>query len=106
MATRYPGIADFIEPNAPHTRNFGVYSGVMMTKEADTRLNLCEKHIQSCSFADVAGPSRVPFETDTGWRIACQHDVYAARVRKPFNLVERVMPLCVTLKPIRATSVI
>jgi len=83
--------SEFVEPNAPHTLNVGVDSGVMMTKEADTRLNLCEKHIQSC-FADVAGPSTLPFETDIGWCIACQHDVCAARVRKPFNLIERVMP--------------
>jgi hypothetical protein len=78
----------------------------MMTKETDTRLDLCEKHIQSYSFADVAVPPTVPFETDTGWSIVCQHDVHPARVRKPFNLIERVMSLCVALKPIRATSVI
>jgi hypothetical protein len=84
----------------------GIDPGVMMTKEANTRLNLCEKRIQSCSFAHVAGPSTVPFETDTGWCIVCQHDVHAARVRKPFNLIERVMSLCIALKPIRATSVI
>jgi hypothetical protein len=48
----------------------------------------------------------MPLETYTGWSVMRQHDVHIAYVRKPFNLVGRVVSLGVTLEPVRAPLVI
>ena len=59
----------------------------MMTKEADARLNLCQKHIQASRFANVTYTPTMPLETYAFWRIMSKHDVHAACDRKPFNLI-------------------
>jgi hypothetical protein len=41
----------------------GVDSGMTMTEEADARLNLCEKRIQTRRFADITGTPTMPLET-------------------------------------------
>src|ERR1039458_7259235 len=50
----------------------------MMTKEADARLNLCQKHIQASRFANVTYTPTMPLETYACWRIMSKHDVHAA----------------------------
>jgi hypothetical protein len=59
----------------------------MMTEETDARPDLCQKHIQARRFADITGTSTMPLETYSSGRIVRQHDVHAADVRKPLNLV-------------------
>jgi hypothetical protein len=48
----------------------------------------------------------MPLETYAGWRIMRKHDVHAADVRKPFDLVRRVVPFSVTLQSVRKAQVI
>ncbi len=72
----------------------------MVTKETDTRPKPCQKRIQARCFADVARPPAMPLETHTGRRVIRQHNIHAAGVGEPFNLVCRVMSLGVTLKAV------
>jgi hypothetical protein len=106
MATKFPGMATFVEPDATDTRNFRVDAGVMVAKETDARPKPCQNLIQTRRLADIARSLTMPRETYACRHVMRQRDVDAADAREPLNLVRGVVSLGITLEAVRTASVI